>query len=325
MRIFTKQIVGLALVAASAAVAAQSYPNRPVTWIVPHSAGGPTDALARNIADRVSRELGQPIIIENVPGAGGTIGTAKVARTLPADGYSFIVGHVGYMAAAPALYPKLPYDPIKDFDAVFRFPDTPMVLLVNTSSPYKTAADLIEHAKRNPQKVNFGNGGVGSMSHLIGALFEVKAGIDITAVSYKGSGPALMDVMSGQTQAMFDQTNTALPQVRGGKVRAIATTSLQPIDLFPGTPPLANVLPGFDAATWYGIYARKGTPKAAIQKMYQAYAAAMKDKAFTQKLADQGIVLLSDAQYAPEAFQQYTEDEGKKWQAVVKQAKITLE
>ncbi|MBI3270946.1 MAG: tripartite tricarboxylate transporter substrate binding protein BugD, partial [Planctomycetes bacterium] len=233
------------LLCAALAAQAQAWPAKNLTWIVPFAAGGPTDAMARDIADKVSRQIGQPIIIENAAGAGGTIGAGKAAKA-QADGYTVLVGHMGYMGAAPALYKKLSYDPVKDFDAVFRFPDTPLVLLVPKSSPYKSAAELIAAAKAAPKKINFGNAGVGSTSHLIAALFESRAGIDITSVSYKGAAPAMNDLVGGQVNAMFDQSNTALPQVAGGRLNAIALTSLTPMpQQYPNVPTLAEkTLPG---------------------------------------------------------------------------------
>lgn len=305
---------------------AQDWPSKTVTWIVPFAAGGPTDALARDIADKVSKQIGHPVIIENASGAGGTIGAAKAARA-PADGYTFLVGHMGYMGAGPSLYKKLSYDPVKDFEAVFRFPDTPLVLLVPANSPYKTAADLIADAKAKPGKVNFGNAGVGSTSHLIAALFASKAGIDVTQVSYKGAGPAMNDLIGGQVQAMFDQTNTALPQVAGGRLRAVALTSLTPMpQQYPHVPTLAEkTLPGFEAATWYGLYAPKGTPKDTVQKMHQAYLKALQDKAWTQRMTTQGIHLLPEAQYAPDALAKLTAAEVNRWRKVTTDAKIQLD
>jgi tripartite-type tricarboxylate transporter receptor subunit TctC len=238
------------LLASSFAACAQPWPARPVTWIVPFTAGGPTDAIARNVADKISKNIGQQVIIENVGGGGGTIGAAKAAKAT-ADGYTLLVGNLGYMAAAPSLYPKLAYDPVKDFEPVFRFPDTPLVLLVPQASPYRTAGDLIAFAKQNPGKLNFGHAGTGSTSHLVAELFAHKAGINITLMPYKGAAPAMTDLLAGQVDAMFDQTNTALPQVRGGRIRAIALTSPQPIPQFPDVPTLADkALPGFEAATW---------------------------------------------------------------------------
>ncbi len=322
---FTRGVAVLALAAASFGAQAQAWPSRALTWVVPFSAGGPTDAMARDIADKVSKQIGQTIIIENTAGAGGTIGAGKAAKAQP-DGYTFLVGHMGYMGAGPALYKKLTYDPVKDFDAVFRFPDTPLVLLVPKSSPHKTAADLIAFAKKNPGQVNFGNAGAGSTSHLIAALFESKAGIDTVSVPYKGAAPAMNDLIAGQVDAMFDQTNTALPQVQGGRVVAIGLTSAEPIAQFPNVQPLGTkTLPGFEAATWYGLYAPKGTPKDVIARLHQAYLEALADKAWTQKMADQGVHLLPEAQYAPEALAKHTAAEVAVWRKVAADARITID
>lgn len=315
-----------ALLCAAPFVHAQAWPAKPVTWIVPFAAGGPTDAMARDIADKVGRQIGQAIVIENAAGAGGTIGAGKAAKAAP-DGYTFLVGHMGYMGAAPSLYKKLGYDPVKDFDAVFRFPDTPLVLLVPKSSPYKSADALIAAAKAAPNKINFGNAGVDSTSHLIAALFESRAGIQVTSVSYKGAAPAMNDLVGGQVDAMFDQSNTALPQVTGGRVHAIALTSLTPMSQqYPGVPALAEkTLPGFEAATWYGLYAPKGVPKDVVGKLHQAYLKALADKEWTRRMAAQGIHLLPDAQYAPESFARHTAAKVEKWRKVATDAKIQID
>lgn len=315
----------LALGSFASLTSAQAWPAKPLTWIVPFAAGGPTDAMARDIATRVGKQIGQPIIIENAPGAGGTIGAGKAAKS-SADGYTFLVGHLGYMGAAPSIYKKLAYDPVKDFEPAFRFPDTPLVLLVPVASPYKSAEELIAFAKKNPGKLTFGNAGAGSTSHLIAALFQSRAGIDAVSVPYKGAGPAMNDLIGGQVDAMFDQTNTGLPQVQGGRIRAIAITSTQAMSQFPNVPPLADkTLPGFEAATWYGLYAPKGTPKDVITKMHQAYLKTLADKAWTQKMSELGIRLLPDAQYAPEAFGKHTAAEVEKWRKVATDAKISLD
>jgi tripartite-type tricarboxylate transporter receptor subunit TctC len=325
MRILKTTALALAGAALALAAHAQGYPAKPITWIVPFAAGGPTDAMARDIAQRTSQQLGQQIIIENTPGAGGTLGAAKAARAAP-DGYTLLVGHMGYMGAAPSLYKKLAYDPVKDFDAVFRFPDTPLVLLVGKNSPYKTAEDLVAQAKKAPGKLNFSNAGIGSTSHLVAALFASRAGIEITSVSYKGAGPAMTDLVAGQVDAMFDQTNTALPQLAGGRIAAVGLTSAAPMAQFPGVPPLGQkVVPGFETATWYGIYAPRGTPREAIQKVYQAYTKALADKAWTDKMASQGIRLLPAAEYAPEALAKHTASEVERWRKVAADAKISLD
>ncbi|MGB6104886.1 MAG: tripartite tricarboxylate transporter substrate-binding protein [Pusillimonas sp.] len=321
-------VLAASLLAASlstpAVAADESYPNRSITWIVPFSAGGPTDAMARNIANKVSQELKETIVVENAPGAGGTIGAAKAARSAP-DGYTFLVGHIGYMAAAPSLYTKLNYDPVESFDAVFRFPDTPLVLLVGENSPYKTIDELVQFGKDNPARLNFSNAGVGSTSHLVAAMFASKAKIKVEFIAYKGAGPALNDLMGGQVDAMFDQTNTALPQTRGGKVLALGLTSAERMPQFPDVPTMKEgAVPGFQVSTWYGLYAPKGTPQQVIDTMYSAYQRVLQDTAFTQSMTDQGILLLPDAEYGPKAFQQHTIDEGKRWAEVIKEAGISL-
>lgn len=321
-----KVAAAAAFLLASQFAQAQAWPAKSLTWIVPFSAGGPTDAMARDIADKVGKQIGQSIIVENAAGAGGTIGATKASKASP-DGYTFLVGHMGYMGAGPSLYKKLAYDPVKDFEAVFRFPDTPLVLLVGKSSPYKNAAELIAAAKANPKKINFGNAGIGSTSHLIAALFEARAGIDVTPVSYKGAAPALNDLIGGQVDAMFDQSNTALPQVQGGRLNAIALTSLAPMpQQYPGVAPLAEkAIPGFEAATWYGLYAPKGTPKDIVQRMHKAYTQALTDKTWTTRMASQGIQLLPEAQYTPDAFAKHTASEVERWRKVVTDAKIQID
>lgn len=319
------RIAALTLAFTATTASAQTYPARPVTWIVPFAAGGPTDALARNIADRVGRELGQSIIIDNSPGAGGTVGAAKAARS-PADGYSMLVGHMGYMGAAPALYKKLSYDPVKDFAPVFRFPDTPLVLMVRKEHPAKDIKAFVDYGKVNPEKLFISNAGIGSSSHLIAALFAASAGIKVSQVPYKGAGPALIDVIGGQVDGIFDQTNTALPQIREAKVRPLAVTSKVRLPQLKEVPTLAEtVLPGFEASTWYGIYAPKGTPQAVLDTVQAAYLKAMTDKAFTDKMAEQAIQMLPPEQYTGAALGKHTEAEVARWKAVAAKTNISLD
>ena len=305
---------------ASAALA--QYPERPITWVVPFAAGGATDTLARQFAERMSRGARQPIIVENVAGAGGTVGATKVANAKP-DGYTFLVGHVGYMAAAPSLYKQLGYDPVRDFDAVARFPDTPMVLICQRDHKLKNVRTLIEYARANPGKLNFGNAGVGSAGHLTAALFASEIKADLVHIAYKGNAPALTDIMGGMIDCMFDQSNTALPQVRGGKVAAFAATSRTRIPQMPDVPTLdESGLPAFDAATWYGIYAPRGTPREAIQLAITQFQDAMNDAAFTGKMVEQGYVLIPPEQRGPEALAAHTRREVELWKKVIATAGI---
>ncbi|RTQ33255.1 tripartite tricarboxylate transporter substrate binding protein BugD [Variovorax gossypii] len=324
-KLAARALLAVAFTTAAHGASAQAYPARPVTWIVPFAAGGPTDALARAVAERVARELGQPIVIDNAPGAGGTVGAAKASRA-PADGYTMLVGHMGYMGAAPALYKKLAYDPVKDFAPVFRFPDTPLVLMVRKEHPAKDIKALVDFGKANPDKLFISNAGVGSSSHLIAALFAASAGIRISQVPYKGAGPALIDVIGGQVDGIFDQTNTALPQIKEAKVRALAVTSKVRLPQLKDVPTLAEtVLPGFEASTWYGIYAPKGTPQPVLDKVQQAYLKVMGDKAFTDRLAEQAIQMLPPEQYTGAALGRHTEAEVARWRAVAAKASISLD
>ena len=327
-RVFARKLAAAAagLAAAFALPAAQAaYPERPVRIVVGFSAGGSTDVVARILAKELSEELGQSFVVENKPGGGSNIAASEVARAKP-DGYTLLMVAVT-SAINETLYRNLDFSLVKDFAPVALGVKVPNVLVVNPSVPAKTVKELVDYAKANPGKLNFSNAGVGSTSHLVAAMFAAKAGIDITPIAYKGAGPALNDLMGGQVDAMFDQTNTALPQTRAGKVRALGLTSTQPMPAqFPGVPAIAEQgIPGFEASTWYGLYAPKGTPAEVIDILYAAYRRAMQDKAFTDRMSEQGIQLLPESQYAPQAFQRHTEDEVKRWAEVVKQAGISLD
>jgi tripartite-type tricarboxylate transporter receptor subunit TctC len=321
MRRLTAALIAATMTLATGTAAAQTFPNRPIVWVNPSTAGGPTDTLGRSISDRMQQLLGQPIVTENIPGAGGTIGSAKVARATP-DGYTYLVGHVGYMAAAVSLYRKLPYDPVKDFDAVIRLPNMPGVVVVNPNLPFRTLPELIDYAKKNPGKLNIADGGVGTMSNLVVSMLAARAGIEVTQISHKGNAPAMLAVMGGHADAMIEPPNTSVPQVKAGKLRAIAVTSLTELEYLPGVPPVARDYPGFDGTIWFGIYAPKGTPRPAIDRLHQTYLTVMKDPAMRQRMLDSGMQLLPEADYSPEALQKYTEREIDKYREVIRAAKI---
>ncbi|MGT2509614.1 Bug family tripartite tricarboxylate transporter substrate binding protein [Cupriavidus basilensis] len=299
-----------------------AYPERPITLVVPFAVGGPTDAIARTVAQRVSVELGQSIVVENLAGAGGTVGATRAARAKP-DGYTLFVGHVGTMAAAPYLFKSLKYDPIKDFTPIFRFPDTPMVLLVKEGSRFKSAADLLEEARKAPGKITFGTAGVGSSSHLAAEHLAATAKIRFTFVPYKGTGPAMTDLVGGQIDAMLDQTNVALPQVQGKRLHALALTSQSRMPQFPGTPTLTErELPGFLASTWYGIYAPVGVPKVVVDTLQKAYLKALTNAQFTDSLKKSGIEVLPPEVVGAGPLRDFTVNEQKKWQRVIRDAGI---
>jgi tripartite-type tricarboxylate transporter receptor subunit TctC len=320
MRLLTVAAFAASMIV-SAGASAQTFPTRPIVWVNPSTAGGPTDTLGRTISERMAQLLGQPIVTENVPGAGGTIGSAKAARAAP-DGYTYLVGHVGYMAAAVSLYKKLPYDPVKDFDAVIRLPNMPGVLIVNPSLPFKTLPELVAYAKANPGKLNFADGGVGTMSNLVVSMLAAQAGIQVAQISHKGNAPAMLAVMGGHADAMIEPPNTSVPQVKAGKLRAIAVTSLTELEYLPGVAPVAKDYAGFDGTIWFGIYAPKGTPRPVIDTLHQTYLKVIKDPSMRQRMLDSGMQLLPEADYSPDALQKYTVNEIEKYRDVIRAAKI---
>jgi tripartite-type tricarboxylate transporter receptor subunit TctC len=311
-----------ALALAGAATAHGEYPARPITFVVPFAAGGATDTLGRQFAERMSRGARHPIVVDNVPGAGGTVGAARVARSRP-DGYTFLVGHVGYMAAAPGLYRRLPYDPVRDFDAVARLPDTPMVLVCAREGSRGSIRALLAFARANPAKVNLANAGVGSAGHLTAALFAGVAKLDVTHVAYKGNAPAMTDIMAGRVDCMFDQSNTALAQAQGAKVVALATTASARLPQMPQVPTLSESgLPGFEATTWYGIYAPRGTPPQALAWIAARFDEAMADAAFASRMVEQGYVMIPAGQRGAEALAAHTRREVALWKKVIADAGI---
>ena len=246
---------------------AQAYPNHSIRLVVPFPAGGTTDILARDVAKRLTDTLGQPVVVDNRPGAAGNIGADLVAKAAP-DGYTLLMGTVGTHAINSSLYAKMPYDHVKDFVPVVLVAGVPNVLVVNPSVPVNSVADLIKLAKAKPGSINFASSGSGTSIHLSGELFKTMAGVDITHVPYKGSSPALADLMGGQVQIMFDNLPSSLALIRSGKLRAVAVTSLKRAPALPDVPTVAESgLPGFEASSWFGILAPAGTPAPIVAKL----------------------------------------------------------
>lgn len=251
----------------AAAQPAPAYPNKPIKIIVPFAPGGTTDILARILAQRMTVAWGQPAVVENRPGVGGTIGASMVARA-PADGYTLLLGTVHH-TIAQAVYKSLPYNFGRDFAPVSVMAMVPNVVVVNPSVPAKTIEEFVALAKSQPGKLNYGTAGTGTAHHLIGEMFKLRAGVDLVHVAYKGSGPAVTDLMGGQVQVMFDTVTSALPQIKANKTRALAVTTAKRSSAMPDIPTLAEtVLPGFDIGTWFGIVAPAGTPAPIIEKIH---------------------------------------------------------
>ncbi len=316
----TRTLIAVAALATSGA--ALAWPDKPVTVVVPFAAGGPTDKVARDLTVALQKELkNQTIVIENVGGAGGTLGAAKVAKAAP-DGYTFLLHHIG-MATSPALYRNLPYKTLDDFEYVGMINESPMTVVGRSSLPANNYAELVKWLEANKGKINLANAGLGAASHLCGLLFQQAVGIDMTTVPYKGTAPAMTDLLGGQVDIMCDQTTNTSTQIESGKVKAYAVTTLKPLT----TPALAKLptldsqgLKGFNVSIWHGMYAPKGTPKPILDQMNAALKNALKDAAFVKNMESLGAVMVTDARVNPAEHKKFVEAEIAKWGPVIKAA-----
>jgi tripartite-type tricarboxylate transporter receptor subunit TctC len=303
----------------AAPAAAQSYPTRPVTIVVPFAPGGPTDIVARSLAQAMEKSLGGNVIVENKPGAGGTLAVADVARA-PADGYRLLVHHIG-MSTAPALYRKLPFDPLKDFEYIGLINAVPMTLLVRPGLPVNSVKELTAYVKANRDKVTLANAGLGAASHLCGLLFQQAIATDLTTVPYKGTAPAMADLLGGQVDILCDQTTQTTPQILSGKLRALAITSPRRIDTLKDVPTAAEAgLPGFELAVWHGMYAPKNTPKPVVDKIVASMQAALRDPDLVKRFSDLGAVMEPPDRQTPDALAKYLKSEIDKWAPIIKKA-----
>jgi tripartite-type tricarboxylate transporter receptor subunit TctC len=310
-----------ALFGLPAAGIAQQYPTRPVTVVVPFAAGGPTDTMARLMAQQFQAHLKQTVVVENAPGAGGTIGGNKVARSTP-DGYTVLLMHIG-MSTAPALYKKLPFDPLKDLEPIGQVADVPMTLLARNTLPVTSLKDLIPYLKANRDKVTVANAGLGAASHLCGLLFMSRVGIDLTTVAYKGTAPAMNDLLGGQVDILCDQTSNTVSQIKAGKVKAIGVTTPKRLAQLPDVPTLAEQgLPGFELNVWHGLYAPRGTPRAALDRLNEALNVTIKDPTFNARIAEFGAVSVAPALATPEGLRSHLAKEIALWGPIIGKAGI---
>jgi tripartite-type tricarboxylate transporter receptor subunit TctC len=317
-RAFTRRIAagaaGAAIaVAASAPAFAQAWPAKPVRWVVPFSAGGVADIPARIIGQRLSESLGQQIVIENRPGAGGTLGSEAVARAQP-DGYSWlVVSNTNVINAA--LYGKLPYDPVKDFTPVIHFASTPNVLVVHPSFPAKSVKELIDVARKRPKQIFYASSGNGSSQHLFAELFESLAKIDMEHVPFKGSGPAIAALVGGEVSMSFTGMSAVLPFIRAGKLRALGVTTAKRNAALPDVPAIAEQLPGYDATLWLGLLAPANTPRDIVGRMNAEVAKVLRDPSVRRLLVDGGNDVIGGS---PEEFGKLFNAELVKWAQIVK-------
>ncbi len=314
-------LFGLCAVMAVGVASADDYPSKPITMVIPFAAGGPTDTVGRLIAQPMGAYLKQQVVIENVGGAGGTLAAGKVARS-DADGYTIFLHHIGH-STAPSLYRKLAYNAIDDFEPIGLVTDVPMTMVARKDFPARDVKEMIAYVKANKDKVTYANAGLGSASHLCGMLFMTAIQADLTTVPYKGTGPAMNDLLGGQVDLMCDQTTNTTSQIKGGKIRAYAVTTKTRVGSLSDLPTLdESGLKGFEVGVWHGIYAPKGTPKAVVDKLTQALAFALKDANVKQRFADLGTEPVSDREVTPLALRTKLKTEIDKWGPIIKQAGV---
>jgi tripartite-type tricarboxylate transporter receptor subunit TctC len=322
MRGLLRLLAVLLVAGAAATVQAQTYPSKPIRMIVPFPPGGTTDILARAIGAELTKAWGQPVVIENRPGAGGNIGSEAVARS-PGDGYTLLMGTVGTHGINPSLYKKMPYDAVKDFAPVTLVALVPNILVVHPSVPAKSVAELIALAKKQPGKLTYASSGNGTSIHLSGALFESLAGVQMVHVPYKGSAPAVTDLLGGQVNMMFDNMPSALPHVKAGKLRALGVTSAKRSPAVPDVPTIAEAgVKGYEASSWFGVLAPATTPKDIVAKLNAEIAKSLGTPEMKEKLSSQGAEPVGNT---PEQFGAFIRAEIDKWAKVVKASGATVD
>ncbi|HEX2724394.1 MAG TPA: tripartite tricarboxylate transporter substrate binding protein [Beijerinckiaceae bacterium] len=319
-RLYALAVLCLTLALPGAAAVAQDYPNRPIRWIVPYPPAGTTDVLARIMGDYLSRKMGQQFIIDNRPGAGNNIGTEAVVSA-PPDGYTVLLVNPANGINA-TLYKKLPFNFIRDIAPIGGLIRVPNVMEINPDVPAKTVAEFIAYAKANPGKINMASSGLGTSVHLSGELFKAMTGVQMVHVPYRGAGPALTDLMTGQVHVLFDNLPSSVEHIRAGKLRALAVTTDKPTPALPGVPTVAETVPGYEASAWFGMGAPKDTPRPIIERLNREINAALRDPEMQKKLADLGGTIMPGT---PEDFGKVIAEETEKWRKVVEFSGAKLE
>ena len=315
-----RMLLGLMLLAALP-VYAQQYPSKVITIIVPFAAGGPTDTVARLLAQAMGTSLKQQIIVENIGGAGGTIAANRVAKAT-ADGYTILIHHIGH-ATAPALYRKLPYDALNDFEPIGLINEVPMTMVARRNFPPNDLKAMIAYVKANKDKVTYANAGLGAASHLCGMLFMSAIETDVTTVPYKGTGPAMNDLLGGQVDFMCDQTVNTTSQIKAGKIKVYGVTTKKRVPSLPNVPTMEEAgLPGFEVSVWHALYAPKGTPKSVIDALTKALQAALHNANVKQRFAELGSEPVADSRATPAALRAHLKAEVDKWGPIIKKAGV---
>jgi len=315
-------IAAAVLGALPGAVHAQAWPSKPITYIVPFPPGGTTDVLARILGQKLGAALGTTIVVENKPGAGGNVGSEFVAKAAP-DGYTILGGTISSHAINVSLYPKLPYDPVSSFQPITLIGSNPNILVVNASSPYKSVQDITAALKAKPGSLSYASAGNGTSQHLSAELYKYLAGVDMVHIPYKGSGPAIQDVIGGQVPMMFDTSVVAGPHIEGGRLRALAVTSAKRASAFPNVPTMAESgVPGYDVVSWQAIFAPAGTPKPIVDRLHAELAKILKDPEVQDRLAKLG---LDPSGMTPSELAAFQKAEIDKWAKVIKAANIKID
>ena len=304
---------------------AQAYPTKPITMIVPFAAGGPTDLMARIMGERMSKELGQQIIIDNVTGAAGSIAMGKLAHATP-DGYTIGIGHLGTNVVNGLIYKNLNYDLLDDLMPIARLPSNPLLVVTSNQVPAKDLKELVAYLKANADKISGGTAGMGSGSHIGALAFFAVTGTNYQLVPYRGTGPAVQDLIANQIQIMIDQSSNSLPHVRAGKLKVYAVAAKERTAAAPDIPTTAEAgFPGIEVAIWHGLWAPKGTPTEIIAKLNEAAVAALKDPEIRRKLEDLGQDIPTPEQMQPAAFDAYQRVEFAKWKPIIEKANVKVE
>jgi len=313
--------IALCAGALAPASAQTDWPDKPVTLVVPFAAGGPTDLVARLIAVPMGKSLGQTVLVENTVGAGGTIAGARVAKAAP-NGYTILLHHLG-MSTAPALYKKLAFDPLKDFEYIGQVVDVPMTLLARKDFPANNFKELEAYVRANKDKVSLANAGLGAVSHLCGLLFMSQIGVDLNTIPYKGTGPAMNDLLGGQVDLLCDQTTTTVPMIKDGRVKVYGVTTLKRLSALPNVPTLDEQgMKGFEVKVWHGLYAPKGTPRPVLEKINAALRAALQDPMVKQRMTDLSSDVVPLDKVTPAALKTHLEAEIARWGPIIQKAGI---
>ena len=323
-RFKTVVLASAAAIAASVTLptlAQTPFPDKPISLIVPFAAGGPTDVVARMIAIPMSKSLGQTVLVENAVGAGGTIAATKVARAAP-NGYTIFIHHMG-MSTAPSLYKKLAFDPLKDFEYIGQVVDVPMTLIGRKDFPANNLKELQAYIKANKDKVTLANAGLGAVSHLCGLLFQSQLGTELNTIPYKGTGPAMNDLLGGQVDLLCDQTTQTVPMIKDGRVKAFGATTLKRLTALPDVPTLDEQgMKGFEVKVWHGMYAPKGTPKPVLDKITVALQAALVDPQVKQRMTELSSDIAPPEKVTANGLKTHLEAEIAKWTPVIKKAGV---